>query len=322
MDISAAALTYFVALADELHFARTAEKLHISPPSLSQQIARLEAQVGQRLFVRSPRAVHLTPAGLELLPLARNVVAAHAGVETWVRAQAEPSAPLKVGIVATGAGPLTSDIIAETLQRHPELRLELRSLGFAEVERAVIDGSVDLALTLGPAPENPRLVSTTLATEPRVLVLRDDHPLAARSHVSIDETNDLGFVVPVTARNAARAWWLVDPRPDGSTPRVTAVADGVEGLMEFCVAGVGVNIATASAATHYGRAGLAYIEIDDIAPAEVLAIRAESPARPETVLLERVAEDVARRGAAGGVRPDRARTPLPPERPLPAPTDT
>lgn len=103
---------------------------------------------------------------------------------------------------------------------------------------------------------------------------------------------------------------------------MTAVADGVEGLMEFCVAGVGNNIATASAATHYGRAGLAYIEIDDIAPAEVLAIRAESPTRPETVLLERVAEDVAQRGAAAGVRPDRVRTPPPPPPALPAATDT
>ncbi|WP_144832870.1 LysR family transcriptional regulator [Microbacterium sp. BH-3-3-3] len=297
MEISSPALRYFAVLAEELHFTRAAQRLRISPPSLSQQISRLEKQVGRQLFLRTPRAVELTTAGRELVPLALQAVAAHEAVARWARASTA-TPPLQVGIVATGAGALTSDIIAETLRRLPDVRVELRRLGFMDVERALIDGTVDLVLSLGPAPADPRVDSTTLLVEPRVLVVREEHPLASRDSVSIDETNGLDFVVPVEAHNAARAWWLVDPRPDGSTPRVVGVADGVEGLMDFCVAGVGVNIATASAATHYGRAGLAYVEIDDIAPAEVLAIRAAEPSRPEALAVVAIAEALARRRTA------------------------
>ncbi|MDF2993595.1 MAG: hcaR 2, partial [Microbacterium sp.] len=270
MGISASALRYFVALAEEQHFARTAERLHITPPSLSQQIARLEKSVGRALFERSPRGVRLTAAGEELLPLAREAVDAHREVEDWARAQPVVVPPLRVGIVASGAGNLTAAMLTTVVERHPALRLRLVRLGFFDTAAAIDGDTVDVALTLSPFPENPGIVATTLMQEARVLVLRADHPLAARKSVRIDETNHLPFVVPNSAPTEARAWWLVDPRPDGTSPRVSAVADDVEGLMDLCSAGLGVNIATASVATHFGRPELAYLELTDVAPAEII----------------------------------------------------
>lgn len=292
MSISAAALQYFVALADELHFTRAAERLHLTVPSLSQQISRLERQVGQRLFDRSPRGVRLTAAGEELLPLATEAVRAHGAVVAWAQHATAPLPPLRVGIVASGAGDLTSEILTGIVERFPQLRLQLVRLGFLDAVPALERHTVDLAITLAPLPPSDRVVARPLLTEPRVLVIRADHPLAQHESLTIDQTNDLGFVVPSEAAGDALAWWLVDPRPDGSRPRVVAQADGVEGLMELCAAGIGVNIATRSVATQFGRPGLAYLDLTDIEPAQVLLVRAVNAGHPAVPDVERIASRI------------------------------
>jgi len=288
MHISDTALRYFVALAEELHFTRAAARLHITTPSLSQSISRLEQQTGRQLLRRSPQGVTLTDDGRSLLPLAQRAVAAHDLVLAW-SAEAPQTTALNIGIVASGAGEVTSRILTTMVQRHPGIRLQLVRLGFFDAAEAIRAGRVDAAFVLAPAPESAEFSATPLMSEPRVLVVRADHPIAARASVTIAETDDLDFVVPSAAAGAARSWWLIDPRSDGSHPRVVATADDVEGLMELCAAGVGVNIATRSVATHFGRADLAYLDIVDIAPAEVLLVRAMHPRRPATLDFERIA---------------------------------
>lgn len=295
MDSWVVALRSFLVLAEELHFARAAERLHISPPSLSQQISRLETRVGRRLLVRSPRRVELTDAGRELRPLAASVVTAVDAVAHW-SSGAPGDRPLRVGIVASGAGPLTGRILAEVAEAQPALGLELVHLGFFDVPAALGDGRVDVALALAPVAVGPGLTSTALVHEPRVLVVRDDHPLAQRVSVGISETDDLDFVVPRSAEGDALAWWLVDPRPSGRSPRISARADGVEGLMELCAAGLGVNIATRSAATQFARPGLAYVDIADIEPATVELVTTAVPRHPAVPLFAAVAQEVARLG--------------------------
>ena len=118
MDVPMHALRYFCVLADELHFGRAAAALSISAPSLSQQISRLERTVGVRLFDRNPRRVALTDAGAELLPLARRVRDDHDAVLRWAAAQRDERGPLlRIGMVAAGAGPLTTAILTSAVQR-------------------------------------------------------------------------------------------------------------------------------------------------------------------------------------------------------------
>jgi len=294
MDISAPALRYFVAVADELHFARAADRLHITPPTLSQQIARLELAIGGRLFERTPRAVALTPLGEELLPLAREAVRSHEAVLAWASRAATHPAALRVGVVAGGGGGgLTSEILAALVARLPEVPLQLVRLGFFDVGPAVREGGVDVALTLAPVGPSKDLSVQELLSEPRVLVVREDSPLAGRASIRIDETNNLAFVVPSGAAGEGLAWWLVDPRPDGTRPRVVAVADDVEGLLELCAAGIGVNIATSSAFREQSRAGLALVEIVDVEPARVVLVRSERPRHGAVAAFERIAIDVA-----------------------------
>lgn len=272
MDIPVHALRYFCVLAEELHFGRAAERLSITPPSLSQQISRLEQQFGVKLFDRSPRNVELTAYGRELLPLARRVQDDHDQVLAWGRAtRRDRDAPvLRVGVVAAGAGTLTTAAITATMQAIPQARIEMRRLGFFDVADELEGGRVDVVFAPWPMRLPPRVRSEPLWRESRVLVVRADHPLAARESLTILETNDEVFVSVANGPTEVVDWWIVDPRPDGSRPKRGPTADSVEGLLELVAAGAGVNIAGESASKHYRRDELAFIPITDIEPATIV----------------------------------------------------
>src|SRR3954452_882315 len=272
MDVPIHVIRYFCVLAEELHFGRAAERLSITPPSLSQQISRLEQQLDVKLFDRSPRKVELTTYGRELLPLARRVQDDHDQLLSWGRSvQRDRNAPvLRVGVVAAGAGTLTTAAIAATMQAIPNARIEMRRLGFFDLAEDLEAGRVDVVFAPWPMRLPPRVRAEPLWREPRVLVVRADHPLAGRQSTSIDETNQETFVAVAKGVPDVVDWWIVDPRPDGSRPKRGPTADSVEGLLELVAAGAGVNIAGQSATSHYRRDELAFLPIDDIEPATIV----------------------------------------------------
>ena len=196
MDVPIHVIRYFCVLAEELHFGRAAERLSITPPSLSQQISRLEQQLDVKLFDRSPRKVELTRHGRELLPLARRVQDDHDQLLAWGRSlQREQKTPLlRVGVVAAGAGALTTAAIASTMQAIPQARIEMRRLGFFDVASELESGNVDVVFAPSPMRLPPRIRVEPLWVEPRVLVVPAGHPLADRESVAIAETNDEVFV--------------------------------------------------------------------------------------------------------------------------------
>lgn len=304
MDIPTPTLRYFAVLAEELHFGHAADRLRISSPSLSQQIAGLERTVGGRLFERTSRAVSLTPLGVALLPHAQRVLEAHDDLAAWIQQQRMPSEPtLRLGVVAAGAGPLTAAIMS-AVSRLPGLRLEMRRIGFFEVERELAARRVDAVLAPAPVPHDAAVISTSpLWTEPRVLVVNAAHRLAGRESVAIEDTRDETFVAVSGGDPRAIAWWTVDPRPDGSHPHLGPRADDIEGLLDLVSAGMGVNIAAASAATHYPRADLAFVPIRDIEPATVLLCTRQRRDPVVEAFVEIAQAEARRAWAEGGARP-------------------
>lgn len=294
MDVSIQVIRYFCVLAEELHFGRAADRLSITPPSLSQQISRIEQQLGVKLFDRSPRKVELTTHGHALLPLARRVQDDHDQVLAWGRSvQHHAASPvLRVGIVAAGAGTLTTAVIAETLQRLPNARIEMRRMGFFEVFDELDAGRVDVAFA-PPVPAPPRVRSEPMWEEPRVLAVRTDHPLAQRTSISIDETSDEVFVTVGSGPADVVNWWVVDPRADGSHPRRGPTADSIEGLLELVAAGAGVNIAGESASHHYRRAEIAFVRIDDIPFARVHLLSLHGSRNPVVETFRAVARELS-----------------------------
>lgn len=296
MDIPLHVIRYFCVLADELHFGKAAAALSISAPSLSQQISRLERTIGTPLFERNPRKVTLTAAGAELLPLARRVRDDHDDLLRWADGLAGGAADgelLRIGLIAAGAGALTTAILSAAVQRMPTMRLEMRRLGFFDTRDELLDGRVDVVFAPAPFESDDRIVADPLWSEPRVLVVPSSHPIADRESISINEVADEVFVSASGGPPEVLDWWLVDPRPDGSHPQRGPVADDFEGLLELVAAGVGVNIASASAASHYGREGVRFVRIRDIEPSTILLCSLKRPSTPAVHAFTAIAKELA-----------------------------
>ncbi len=176
------ALRYFVTVADELHFGRAAERLHIAQPAVSQQVARLERELGVRLLDRSPRRVALTVAGQRVLDAARRTLAA----AEQVRAAAEEVATtVRIGAAAGLTARLERGIDA-LRERAPEFDVVLVDLPAEARFNALRQGDLDLVLARGVGSV-PGLVVLPAWTEPLLAVVSQHHPAADRDAVGLAE---------------------------------------------------------------------------------------------------------------------------------------
>ncbi|MCM6773626.1 LysR substrate-binding domain-containing protein [Nocardia sp. CDC159] len=191
-------LRYFVAVAEELHFGRAAERLGIAQPPLSQRIRELEKDLGARLFDRG-RTVTLTEAGQILLAESRDLLARWDRATTLVgRAHRGEMDALRVGVPPELAGRVLAAIVTAFERRHPELRLDLQELTTAEQLRLLAERQIDagllqhpvdvIGLELGPAIDTPLGV-----------VLRRDSPLASKSELALEDLAGHGLVMPPRA---------------------------------------------------------------------------------------------------------------------------
>jgi DNA-binding transcriptional LysR family regulator len=281
---------YFVAVAEELHFGRAAERLHIAQPSLSQQIRQLEAELGVVLLERTSRRVELTSAGRALLREGRATLnQARRAVEA---ARAAGPAPLAVGFFGSAASVLLPAVLREFGERHPSTPVSVRELLFGSVEE-VRGGEVDVAFTR-LVPGQSELDIEVIAEEPRVVALARRHPLAARSAVRFAELRDESFVVnPVTPADGAPARWLAEQRRHGLPGRIAATTTSLEEILTLVAAGRGVCLVPAIVARLHPRADVAYVPVSDAEPAVVSLATRAGPLRPAVAAFIRTAREVA-----------------------------
>jgi DNA-binding transcriptional LysR family regulator len=175
-------LRYVVTVAEERHFGRAAERLHIGQPAVSQQIRRLERELGVALFDRSPRHVRLTEAGQRFLPAAREVLAAEERARAAVTA-APGSRVVRLG-TSTGLGANLERVLDAVRQGAPELTVELvAGATQARLER-VAAGELDAAFVRGPV-EHPQLRAVPVWRDELLAALPARHPLAAGPDVAL-----------------------------------------------------------------------------------------------------------------------------------------
>ena len=203
-------LRYFVAVAEELHFGRAAQRLGIAQPPLSRAIGQLERRLGATLLARTSRAVTLTEAGAVLLREGRAALDAIDAADRRTR-RAALAAEGKAGVVLVSKAGAAQEILAKLLDAYAAepgaVPVEVVLSGAAEQERVLRDGRADVALLHQPFDSTVGLDFEVLRTEGQLLVLPAGHPLSTRAHLSMAEITNLpGLPLP--------RW----PRPDGSYP--------------------------------------------------------------------------------------------------------
>lgn len=189
-------LRYLVALADERHFTRAAAREHVAQPALSQQIRRLERELGLVLVERTTRRVALTDAGVRFVERARRALAE---LETG-QAELQALAGVLIGRVRIGAiqalGPLDLPLLlAKFHERHPGVELAVREEPSETLATMVQQGSLDMAfLSAGEQASPPKLALRRLATEELVALLPAAHGLASRKRLRIVELRNEQFI--------------------------------------------------------------------------------------------------------------------------------
>ena len=177
-------LRYLVSLAEHRHFGRAAEACHVSQPTLSSQIRKLEEELGVTLLERTNKRVELTPVGSQILGHAREALAHAAQMEAVARAARDPLVgPLKLGVIPTLAPYLMPMILKPMREAYPGLVIEL----WEDQTRTLIEGlrnyRLDAAL-LATAPEAHEITEIPLFEEPLLAALPANHRLADASAVS------------------------------------------------------------------------------------------------------------------------------------------
>jgi DNA-binding transcriptional LysR family regulator len=182
----------FLTLAEELHFGRTAERLQLTPSRISQSVRALEHKLGAQLVHRTSRRVQLTPLGERFLADVRPVYDQLAGVlERTNVAGRSLEGTLRLGLFSGPAGsPHLVEIISAFEALHPECTVEAVQVSWDDPFGPLRDNDVDLMATWLPLQQPDLVVGPTLSSQPRVLAVARDHPLAKRDSVDVEELAD------------------------------------------------------------------------------------------------------------------------------------
>jgi DNA-binding transcriptional LysR family regulator len=243
-------LRYFIAVAEELHFTRAAERLHIGQPPLSHAIQVLEADVGARLLERTKRWVRLTEAGKLFLADARRILAlAEQAAETARRAERGEAGELRIGFTySTPLTPLFAEVINRYRQEFPLVTLTLHEMATLRQLDAIGERTLDLGFVRPPeVPLPPSIKLTSLREDPLVVVLPVGHPLAAKAEIAIRELEDESFVMyPPGAGTGIYPQIFRLCRAAGFAPRIGQTAGEASTIIGLVAAGSGITLLPAS----------------------------------------------------------------------------
>lgn len=294
----------FVAIAEELHFGRAAERLRLTQSTLSRALAQLERSLGAQLVERTTRSVALTAAGEALLPHAQEILAmTDRSADLVAAATLGRTGRVRLGFASPSTNHVVGSLAREIRHRLPGLRLELISSVLSHVGlRQVCDGELDIALGRWDAlPAD--VASRVIAYERLVLALPEGHHLARRAKVPIRELERDSWIVLPSGPGAALPQRLhMLAAQTGFVPKITQVAPDSATSMVLVASGYGVAMTQSSVQDHIYAPGVVFRDIAEAPPA--LPVRliwkrdGASPALQEVVDVAQRVHPHLRSGAA------------------------
>ncbi len=250
MNIELRHIRYFIAVAEELHFGRAADRLGISQPPLSQQILALEREIGARLLERSNRRVELTEADKLFLKEAAEILGKVDSAATLAaRLHRGQIGEVKIGFF--GSAPFVDAfqrLIFGFRQRHPSVNLVLREMPTYQQVDAILDGRLDVGFVRPLEPQPASIDSVEIWREPLMVVLRSDHPLASEDReLSVADLAAEPLVLYAGSIGSGLYQKVADLcRDAGFSPNVAQEAIATPTMMGLVAAGIGVSILPAS----------------------------------------------------------------------------
>lgn len=285
-------LRYFVALAQEKHFGRAAERCHVSQPTLSAGIKRLEDELGLALFERARAGVRLTPNAEPLVEQALRVLEHAKDFTEMAKHQGDPlSGVFRLGAIHTVGPYLFPSLIPESLKQAPNLSLVIEEAFTAQLRERLRAGSVDAAIVALPFTEVD-VVTLPLYEEPFEVLMPKDHELA--QHSAIDPQALLNEEVMLLGEGHCLRDQILSACPElaertrDSRYRAPAEGSSLETLRHMVAGGLGITVLPASAvgAGRYAAGHLVHRPFSDASMTRTVALawRASYP-RPSTITL-------------------------------------
>lgn len=239
-------LRYFVAVAQTGSFSRAAERCHVSQPSLSQQIQKLERRLKQKLFDRLGRSVVMTEAGNQLLDRAVPILAAVEDTKRILREADDPQGGrLAIGAIPTIAPYLLPPALKKLLHLYPNVELTVREELTDNLLGSLLAGDLDLGVLALPIPDD-RLHLEELFTEPLLLALPRGHRFVHRRHLSLDDLQEEPFIL-LDEMHCLGQQIVAFCRAGGCHPRITCKSAQIATVQSLIGLGQGVSLLPAMA---------------------------------------------------------------------------
>lgn len=265
-------LRYFIAVAEELHFGRAAERLHMAQPPLSQQIKQLEDQLGFQLFYRTKRSVQLTEAGQAFLQESRKLFdQLGQAIEIGRQVSRGEKGQLVIGFISSAAYNVLPATLRSFRSQVPDVRLELHELPTNEQLEGLRDGKIDVGF-LRPPVEDKALNLITVVREPMVVALPENHPFAGQAQIVASSLANEDFIL-FPRLQSPRAYDQIISlcQQAGFSPNVVQEALQMQTIVSLVAGGIGVAIVPVSL-QNMQRMGVVYKPLEGPAPCVEVAV--------------------------------------------------
>ncbi len=262
-------LKYFVTVAEELNFRRAAERLFMEQPPLSRQIRQLEDELQVELFHRSKRGVTLTQSGQAFLDEARLTLAQ---AERAAKAAQRANQPktLSIGFSICAFNRILPELIQTYRQQCTDVVVTLTEMATAAQMQALLNETIDIGFLHAPF-SHPELLTLTLLSEPLVVALHPDHPLAQHEQIDLQLLATEPFIIcPEAVKPELYAQIMQLCQQAGFSPHIVQEASPPEVSLSLVASGMGITL-VASGAQMRHRIGLVYRPLSILTPSLEIA---------------------------------------------------